>query len=76
MTAKKINEIVWVCATCGSNEVEERVWRKCNDATCSGIGEADYEDNWCINCENNCSIITEEEYEANKEGIDNVVNEE
>jgi|GEM_PF-6638430 len=70
-----IDKIVWVCDTCGSTDVEEKVWRKCNSAICSGMGEAYYEDSWCCDCENNCNIISQEEYD-NTTNSANDVNEE
>ena len=63
-----IDKTIWVCSQCGSKEVQERVWRNCNSGECDGIGEADEDDQWCIECQHTCEIVTEEEFKQKQDG--------
>jgi len=58
----------YVCAECGSSDVEARVWAKVNTGEISGsIDVTDNEDCWCCICEEHNELIPEDEYLANKE---------
>jgi len=53
-TNKKDMDDMWVCDYCGSEEVEEQIWRNMNTKEAT-IGN-DYHQ--CVNCEESCTPMT------------------
>lgn len=54
----------YVCATCGSDNVESLVWIKANTNAIIGPGQGDPQGNWCCECNEHCSIILKEQDEV------------
>jgi hypothetical protein len=53
-TNKKDMDYMWVCDYCGSEEVEEQIWRNMN--TKEATKGNDYHQ--CVNCEESCTPMT------------------
>jgi len=48
---------------CGSQNVEERVWVNMNTGDCN-IGEAEFEDTWCVDCDKNTNVEDINDYKT------------
>ena len=57
---------IYVCSECGSEDIEELVWRKVNTGAYSGDGPQDKSSNWCCECEEHVNFMLKEEYEQQK----------
>lgn len=61
------NDNDWVCETCGSDQLEEKVWVSVN--TKEYISDCDDEGAYCQNCEDYVDMVTRKEWKANHEII-------
>lgn len=53
-----------LCKKCGSDEIEQKEWRKVNSGKFSGDTENGTEDQWCPVCEEHVEFVSEEEYDS------------
>ena len=58
-----MEKTIWVCGMCGSQNVEERVWVNMNTGDCN-IGEAEFEDTWCVDCDKNTNVEDINDYKT------------
>lgn len=49
--------ITMICAQCGSDEVQERLWVYVNNGKLAGDATGDKEDQWCPICNEHVDII-------------------
>jgi hypothetical protein len=72
ITIRDTTTVKYVCKECGSSEVQYclRVWYDANTDEINDEGE-EWEDTYCDNCEDNCSIVEYDDYDQiNHEIID------
>ena len=56
------DEDVYVCAECGSPEVELKAWVNANTNEFMSTADDDYYDRWCNQCEDNIDYCNKKEY--------------